>query len=594
MKKTTLIVIPIIWVFASAAYSAVPPTRIHLPDVPFFLRSMEFRSLQMAVFPAAVSGMIEDPYSDLSWNPAFVLRPARPSAYLSFQDRPEASGRDAAAASDYRNYSYYSADDNIRASWVSSSSISSMDTDPLYHLAAVVPLSPRFSLSVMNRALIDYGPFRSLGSYDWRDSSYGDAMGSKNEPKRLSLDNDRQNLIGTQTQVSLGYRLSNKFDLGLRWGLLTCDRDGNLDDSDRGTYPHSSFSHVQSEALGIDGRHLEAGLGLIWRLDEATRLGVYAGATWGKSEESLNMSDRNSDWYENDVQPAYYREYSNALTGAETHPAKGLRPVLALTFERDFSDTLRFRSFFAYSRSEYDLEGAADAAYASASDYTYDYYDAAIIQYRFRRAESGNRSSQAYQGTGTETWDEFKGFVSLAYAPGKRWRIFGGLHLQRGLFDRTVSETTVFNLDSETTYSLYRPESDRFHHSYDKTYGRKTEESQWVFVLPLGMKFEIAKGLFAVLGTDLTVSLSERHDRGDVQYHSKITRRWENGRLIVNDEEFNRAEVFIADSPKTLQRRLGSRLGIVYEYNSSLTFYLRVEDNIAQTSNWAFGFEIKL
>ena len=122
---------------------------------------------------------------------------------------------------------------------------------------------------------------------------------------------------------------------------------------------------------------------------------------------------------------------------------------------------------------------------------------------------------------------------------------------------------------------------------------RKTEEDQWTFTLPLGMKFEITKGLYAMLGTDLTMALAERHDRGDVLYLSKITRRWEDGRLLVNDEEYGRAEVYISDSPKVLKRSLGNRCGIVYEYNSVLTFHLRIEDNITQTSNWAFGFEVK-
>jgi len=577
----------------STAISQVPPTRTHVPEVPFFLRSIDFRSMQMAVFPAAAAGMIDDPYSDLAWNPAFVLRPAKKSIYLKFNDRLEASGLDTSAISDSQNYYRYSTDNEVMASWVSPSSISDVNTKPLYNLAAVIPLSPRFALSLMNRTLFDYAPFRSLGSYDWRDSKYGDAPVSTEEPKRLSVDNDQQKMFGTQSQITLGYRVSEKIDLGLRWGLLTYDRDGELRDSDRGTYPHSSFDHFQSETLGIKGHHLEAGIGLLWRLDEATRLGFYAGATWGKSEESADVIDRNNDASENDLRPAYYRQYSNALTSLEKHPATGFRPTLTLTFEREISDSLRFRSFFSYTRADIDLDGDVDSGYASASDYTYDYYDAASKRYQFRRAEAQCRSIEIFQGIGSEKWTEYKGFISLAFAPGKRWAFFGGLQIQRGLFDRTISETTVYALDSGTAYSLYRPETAQYHHSYDKKYERKTKEDQWTLTLPLGMKFEMAKGLYAVLGTDLALALNERQDRGDVLYFTKTTLQWVNGRLLVRDEESNRAEAYVSDSPKVLKRNLGNRCGIVYEYNSILTFHLRIEDDITQTTSWAFGFEAK-
>ena len=592
MRKTRFLIGALAFSIATA-FSQVPPTRTHLPEVPFFLKSMDFRSMQMAIFPTAAAGMIEDPYSDLAWNPAFVLGAAKTSVYLTLNDRPETSGWETAAASDYRKYYLASPDAEVMASWVSQSSVSGVNTKPFFNLAAVIPLSSRLALSVMNRTLFDYAPFRSLGAYDWRDSNYGDAPLSKGETKRLSVDNDQQKMFGALSQISLGYRLSDSIDLGLRLGLLAYDRSGDLRDSDSAAYPHSSFSHLQSEVLGIDGSHLEAGLGLLWRLNEETRLGFYAGGIWGQSEDRATTEDRNDEAYENAVKPAYYRRYSNSLASKETHPAAGFRPFLTLTFEQEISATLRFRSFFSFSRSKADLEGRTDAAYASASDYTYDYYDSAGKQTYFRRAELQSRSTEAFRGAGDEKWTETKGFISLSYAPGKRWAVFGGLQIQRGVFDRTISESTVYAQDSKTAYSLYRPGTDQSHHSYDKKYERRTEEGQWTVTLPLGMKFEIAKGLYAVLGTDLAMVLAERHDRGDVLYHSKITRRWENGRLLVNDEEYDRAEVYVSDPPKVLKRTLGNRGGIVYEYNSHLTFHLRVEDNFTETADWAFGFELK-
>jgi hypothetical protein len=579
---------------ARTAFSQVPPARTHMPDVPFFLESMVFRSLQMAVFPAAAVGMIDDPYSDLIWNPAFVLRQDKKSVYLTLNTGAEPSWTASAASSDYRNFYRYSSDKQVMTYWSTQSSIANVNNKPLYNIAAIIPLNPRFSLSVMNRTIFDYSPYRSMGLYDWRDSNYGDAPSTmKKEPQRLSVDKDQQRVFGNQFQVSLGYRLSDKIQLGLRWGLFTYDRDGDVHDSDKGIYPHSSFDNLLSETLGIKGHHLEAGVGLLWQLDNKTRLGFYGGLTWGKGEESLNSRDRNSDWSENERNPAYYRRYDNDLTSAETHPADGSRPDLALTFERDFSEKLRFRSFFSFTWSNNDLKGSALSEYASSWDTTYDYYDGDSKQYFFRRSEYRSRSRDDFSGTGKEKTAQFKGFASLAYAPANRWAFFGGVQIQRGTYSRDILETTAFLSESETAHTLYRPGTENFHHSYQKNYDVRIDYDQWAFFLPLGMRFEINKGLYVILGTDLTLILTEGHDRGDVDYISKITRRWENGRLIVNDEEFNRSEVFRSDSPKTLERHLGNRFGIVYEFNSLLAFHLRCEDDVTRTSNWACGFEIR-
>ena len=60
MRKTRFLIGALAFSIATA-FSQVPPTRTHLPEVPFFLKSMDFRSMQMAIFPTAAAGMIEDP-----------------------------------------------------------------------------------------------------------------------------------------------------------------------------------------------------------------------------------------------------------------------------------------------------------------------------------------------------------------------------------------------------------------------------------------------------------------------------------------------------------------------------------------------------
>jgi len=63
--KRLIMVFLSITICASSIFSDVPPARIHNPNIPYFMESMRFQTMQMNIFSPDVSGMVMDPYSDL-------------------------------------------------------------------------------------------------------------------------------------------------------------------------------------------------------------------------------------------------------------------------------------------------------------------------------------------------------------------------------------------------------------------------------------------------------------------------------------------------------------------------------------------------
>lgn len=89
-QKKILVMIFLTTFSALHLLSDVPPARLHLPDVPYFLKSMDFRTLKMQIFPERYAGMVVDSYGDLFMNPAFILRQSKKSVYLDFNVQDQA------------------------------------------------------------------------------------------------------------------------------------------------------------------------------------------------------------------------------------------------------------------------------------------------------------------------------------------------------------------------------------------------------------------------------------------------------------------------------------------------------------------------
>lgn len=569
----------------------VPPARIHQPDVPFFLESMDFRTQQMQIFPEHAAGMVIDSYSDLIWNPAFILRQPKKSVYLDFGTENNFSLPTKNGFSRYSEYYNYNYTGLVLPSWYNNTSLAAVTQSPLYRFAAILPVSSKITLGFTNRAVVDYGPFRSAGGY-WDDiyNAYLEYANVDVRRQRIEVDENQRSVLGIQSEITLGYKLSKKIDLGLRLGYYNYSSDASLYDSKEGKYPHHSFDNLDDEADDISGHHLEAGIGTIFHLGEKTRLGIYGGITTGKSSEEIVALDNSGYWSEKAVKPDYYSLYSNSLEMHEDYSGDGKRPKFTITFERDISKKMVFRSFFSYSYSSIDITGSTASTRMSSGDWTYDHYH--NHAFYFRRHESESTKTRELSGSGNKKTTSWKWFASLVYKPNKHWGIFSGIQVQGYTFEQESDESSAYSYDGQNKYTLFQPGTNKYHDSYSMNYSLQGNFKRMSLFIPVGLKIKAVKNLYVIVGSDLTLSLTDQSLAGWLRYPVKVSQVWENGKLIVDDKEVDRLEEYRSDPAKKFSRTLAQRFGIVYAHPSGLQVYLGSYGDILHTSNWSFGFEM--
>lgn len=598
MKQSSLRTLVTTAVLAVTQLSAdVPPPRLHRPDVPFFLQSMRFRTAQMRVFPAQTSGMVTDLYSDLSWNPAFVLTHSGRSVYLDFNPEAISAAPTFPVVTPYGSYAAFSSTAMssymVLPTWYPNSVVNPVQTDPIYNFAFLSRIGDRMSVAFINRSIFDYGPFRSATAprYVYYDAfAFGDAEAVELEPERLEIDNNQQTVPGNQSELIVGLRLSDRLDLGVRLGHFIFRRDGTLYDSKWATYPHSSFGRLEDESLDIDGDHIEVGAGLIFRLNERTRLGIYAALINGEGSETVASLDTSDSWGERDTDPKYYSISEFTLQSDETYTSRGQRPNMTITLERDLSSNLTLRSFFTGSKSTLDITGSAASSDTSYSDRTYNWWDNQRAYFQ-RREAHGSRQS-ALTGSGKEEATDWRWFTSLIYAPEDNWSAFGGVHISRRTHSQTFDESSDYKSHSWQEFTGRLNEEYRNFYTHEKLYSVESSYERWSLFLPIGVKARVASGLHLLLGTDITLTLTDRQSGGDLLYPERITRKWEDGSLVVEDEEVDRYEQYSSDPAKELSRAVQQRFGLVYQHSSGATLFLRSLGDISHTANWVLGFEV--
>ncbi|MDD5764942.1 MAG: hypothetical protein PHW79_01635, partial [Candidatus Marinimicrobia bacterium] len=120
MNTTSFKTALIFFFFTSFLLATVPSPTIRKPDTPYFMETLDFRTMQMKIFTPEVSGMLSDPYSDLIWNPASVLKSPKKSVYLDFNLRNES--RSTLTVPTYTDV-YLSSQYSISPRWYSSTQI---------------------------------------------------------------------------------------------------------------------------------------------------------------------------------------------------------------------------------------------------------------------------------------------------------------------------------------------------------------------------------------------------------------------------------------------------------------------------------------
>jgi hypothetical protein len=589
-KIDDLIIILIL--FTGITFATVPDPVTRKPSVPYLMEPIGFRTMQMAIFAPEVSGMVPDKFSDLLWNPAYILREKQKTFYIDFNLESSVESSLSPLSSGILTDSYY-----LSPTWYSRTSVQNINIAPLYNLALILPINQRMALGIVNRSVFDYGPYRN--STWWTSGGWFDEALAYNssvkyadfEPQRLETDENQQIVLATQSEITLGYRLSAKTDLGFHTGHFIFHRDGSLFDSQWATHPHSSYGILNDEDLQINAQHIDLGIGVMHHPDEKTSYGIFAGAFIGSGKETEISQDTSDSFSETATNTAYYSLSEYTMNCDYTYKTSGVKPYLTLTFEKNLNKSLILRSFFSYSIKKQDITTRYATDDTTFSDRTYDYW-IATSTYVFRRCTANSAAEFNLDGSGEETISHWKFLTSLIYTLENDWALFGGVQISRQWSQVDFEESSDYYSNSFTEYSLYSPGTYRYLDSYTKLYSYSNEIKTWNLIMPVGIKARLAKGFSVLLGTDINLSLVEESSHGDLLYPGIVSRYWANGSLAADDPETNRYEKYDSNPPKTFTRTNTVRFGMVYEHPSGAKLFIRSDGNIMNANSWTLGFEM--
>lgn len=576
-----VVVISFIQVFIPSLIIAdVPFPFIHKPSVPYHMQYINFQTIQLDIFGEYASGMISDPYTDLSWNPAFITR-TQTAAYLKVNfNKTELT-------SPYYIDPDYSGSYAILPRWNSTSEINTLNTEPVYHIAFMKKISSKLCLGVINRSLVDYGAYRSTGWWDQRAWDKGVEYNSTPEPQTLEVDENIQKVWGNQMEIYLGYKLSNFLSAGFKFGHYLFRREGSLYDSKWGKHPHYSYADLNHESLDIKGDQIDLGIGLIYHFNKNSFLGIYGSYMSGSTTDIRAVEDTSDNWSENAEDTKYYDLQKYNLTRNEHNSSDDSQPLLSLVFEKKFSQNITLRSFLRSTWLNSDISGRVNSMDTTYADRTYDtYHD------HFQHREYYLYSNANLQGTGKIRSHTVQWFTSIMYSPDKNWSLFSGIYFSRSFLERKISEDSDYLSRNYTEYTEYDPGSRRNFYSHEKQYSYELHSDRWSCIFPMGFRITILKGFDIIMGAHIRFSGYDIRERGSVLYPEKINKRWEDESLIVDDIEEDRYELYNSDPSFSLQRETDVHFGARYEHASGLRIFIRTEGNFSNTDLWALGFEM--
>jgi len=545
---------------------------------------INFQTVQLDIFGEYVSGMIGDPYSDVSWNPAFILTQSQSSAYIDI------NFNNTGTTSPYYINPMYNDSYTILPGWYGASIINPLNTEPIYRIALFKKISPKLSLGIINRSLIDYEPFRSSTWWDQRGWEFGGVDYSNStdlNPETLHIDKNNQHVFGNQSEFFLGYQLFSSFHIGFKFGHYIFRRKGSLYDSKCGDHPHYTYANLNDESLNIDGDQYESGVGLMYYVNKNTVLGIYGSYMSGSTTDTRIFKDTLDTWSERAEDVKYYSMHKYNLFRDEHYSSDDSQPLLSLIFEKKLSSGITFRSFLKANWLNSDISGKVNSNDTTYSDRTYDtYYD------YFQRREYHDKSYFNLQGTGETRSNTLQWFSSIIYAPEEKWSIFSGIYFSRTVLDKEISEDSNYISHDFTELTQYKPGTIENSYRHEKQYSYILHSESWRCIFPIGFRTTIVKGFDIIMGAHICFTGYDSKEKGSLLYPGIHQKKWEDDQLIIDDIEEDRYELYHSHPSFTLDRETDIHFGAMYEHTSGLRVFFRTEGNFSDTDFWTLGFEM--
>jgi hypothetical protein len=555
-------------------WAQTPEVKIKVPAIPSFLEPLYFQTFESMVLPPEASGMVSDPFSDLAWNPAFVVRPNKRMVYLDYglHNRTEPHA--------FRNFSHsFGTSGTLPNEMLRTDihgQIQPLTNRPLVNVAAIFQISKRFSLGIVNKTVVDRQPFL-------------DVTDKSNSP----FDVNRQAGSGVHTELSLGYKIGNIVDIGFRVGYYGYRRDGEFKDNWKDDKTLDYFDNQNESIFDVSGNHTDLGVGLVIHIDPSTSLGVSAGITSGDSSEQNKFDEIRTGFRETiDISNSREQWFRYGISNWHWSECDGERKYATITYEHQLGTKWALRHFFSYSDYSMDCRGGLNAP----SPYEFNRYEEGYIRYN-----PGEQGSQYFisehfhlEGTAVRNAIRWKFSTSALYTPSPNWSFFGGIQVQRYSLKEEFQEhsDSAYVYQREYNYdnsSEIIEERSRRHGDYwvDATF-----KQLWIY-LPVGIKITPLKKLELTLGADLSLSISTEEQTARKVY-PQINESYRRNGILTNTRTLT--DVFVNytyQSPKTLYGHVRHHIGLTYHVAKGLDLYLRSFGKIFEETDWWFGVMVR-
>lgn len=482
----------------------------------FFFKPHHVIPFGIGAFKSSTPGLVDDPLTNLSLNPANLPADSLYHSYFYVDFR---------SAREVEENSYYVSPYDYRIA-----SVADMIYYPRFYVNTRKELEPVFSGALFARPLYAVVPklfvgfsyqaisqddkyytipqdiYRSVMGYDYAGTKTEASSDIPIVDRYSGTDNIHQ--VGHFLTAFSGYDIFSNLQVGLKLGRVTFKRDGSYGSTNLWSYYQqnnytSLWSNVESREQEYN--HWDLAAGLNYKPHEAVRVGVTLGRLWGDATQGLTRSD--SSLYGNGqinvgTNWSYYMR--SGLT-SQTWDHQGNSWYGNFNFTSRLTPSQSWSLYYFYGTQTVDI-GLGSTVY----DTSYSNYCYQSTGY-LSMSQGESRLSDIRSGTGKTTTALHRFFLTF------HWRLETRMNLDIGFLyetqDSHIKTTEAVFADRYSRYdaTYQSPSSQNEYHSYsgiteDKTLNWDFDASITTYQIPIIFTWKASSYLEFLFGLNRKIS----------------------------------------------------------------------------------------
>jgi len=540
-------------------------------------------------FAKVSQGLIDDPYLNLSLNPAWQTTDSlSPEFIISFRGAREREYEETGYIVPARNYyidqmSIYPIPQYIQ--------VETSEPEPIFIAGTRMPLlGNKLQLTAAYQYTYDEGPYYTMPYYIYY-GYYGynafDEKVSDLAPYPETQRSAGSDELFTEAQAGLVYlntRLTDKLTIGLGVNFVAHDKDGNYGNLYRYNYPENNdYNYFQQSQEERKDRyeHIDLQAGAMLGLSREWSAGARVGQLTARLSQSVNRIDTSFYSSEN----TNYEYYNNrSATDLQNWDRDGFNRYGNFQLIRHLPNGARFIWDISGGWQEADLKTAGNIA-DSAWYYSGWEYDSS----GWHEGESVSTLFDNRQGTGRQKRDYRASRMNLQWPVSEHSRISLGLHLR---WEKNNSRST----EPVQNHRLYRSDYDNYEYIYDlrevKTiYWEKTEKYR-LFSIPVLLEHRFGQAWTICLGVNRIVEYWDIKEEN----RAAIDLRRETYGQEINEKK-NFMEVYTLPAQRISENRTDMMAGIKVNIAPGLRVELIADPEIGADffmNQWWLNFHYAL